>query len=276
MLAPFHPIVVHFAVALLVFGVLLRWVALSPRLAAASPVATTLLLAGTLAAFVAVKSGHDAHGPVERIPGVYAAVNEHEEWGERARNVFAVVALAEIAALLLARFGKPARPAVLASSALGALGLVTVFLAGSHGGTLVYSYAGGPGLRTGDPADVGRLLLAGLYHQSQLDRKSGKPEDAAFLADLAARRFPNDIEVQMMRADSLLHDRSDPNGAIQLLQSLSPPKDNRRTRVSHALLHADALEAANQKDGARALLQALLTEYPDDRRLKRRLAPPAK
>jgi uncharacterized membrane protein len=276
MLAPFHPIVVHFTVALLVFGVLLRWTALIPRLSAANPVASTLLLAGTLAAFVAVQSGHDAHGPVERIPGVYPVVKEHEEWGERTRNVFAVVVLAEIAALLLTRFGKPARPALLASSALGALGLVAVFLAGSHGGTLVYSYAGGPGLRTGDPADVGRLLLAGLYQQAQLDRRNGKPEEAAFLADLAARRFPNDVEVQMMRADSLLRDRNDPSGAIQLLQSLNPPKDNRRTRVSHALLHADALEAANQKDGARALLQALLTEFPEDRRLKRRLAAPTK
>ncbi|HEU0091834.1 MAG TPA: hypothetical protein VFS78_06980, partial [Vicinamibacteria bacterium] len=62
----------------------------------ASPAATSLLLVGTLAAFLAVQSGGAAHGPVERIPGVADAVTRHEHWGERAQNAFFVVAVAEL------------------------------------------------------------------------------------------------------------------------------------------------------------------------------------
>src|SRR2546422_4555637 len=35
-----------------------------------------------------------------RVPGARAAVMEHEEWGERTRNIFLVVAALEIAALI--------------------------------------------------------------------------------------------------------------------------------------------------------------------------------
>ena len=42
-----------------------------------------------------------------------------------------------------------------------------------------------PGLRTGDPQDVRRLLLAGLYTQSQADRKAGRLADAASLVDVS-------------------------------------------------------------------------------------------
>lgn len=95
----FHPQVVHFAVALLVLGVLLRAVSLLGRPAFVAPAATLLLALGTIAIVVAAQTGQAAHGPVEQMPGVRPAVMEHEEWGERARNVFLVVLLVEGAAL---------------------------------------------------------------------------------------------------------------------------------------------------------------------------------
>ena len=70
-LAAYHPIVVHFAIALLIAGAVLRWLSLTGRVSFASPAATCLLLVGTAAAIVSVRSGMDAHGPVERIPGVW-------------------------------------------------------------------------------------------------------------------------------------------------------------------------------------------------------------
>src|SRR5438034_4185384 len=153
-LAEYHPIVVHFAIVLLIVGVVFRWISLTGRVAFAGPTATTLLLAGTLAAVVAARSGLDAHGPVERVPGAVHAVQDHEDWGLRARNVFLAVALVELAALALAWRGK-ARPAVIASSALCLIGLVCLFEAAEHGGDLVYSYAGGVGIQSGKPDDVG-------------------------------------------------------------------------------------------------------------------------
>ncbi|PYQ46741.1 MAG: hypothetical protein DMF78_25540 [Acidobacteria bacterium] len=71
-LAPYHPIVVHFAIALLIAGAVLRWLSLTGRVPFASPAASSLLLVGMAAAFVAVKSGMAAHGPIERIPAATA------------------------------------------------------------------------------------------------------------------------------------------------------------------------------------------------------------
>src|SRR5260370_42135298 len=104
-LAWWHPQIVYFAIALVAIGVLFRWISLSGRAAFTGPAAATLLLAGALAAVLAAHSGLDAHGPVERIPGVRAAVMEHEEWGRRTRNLFLIVAALEVTALALA--GRP-------------------------------------------------------------------------------------------------------------------------------------------------------------------------
>ena len=96
----YHPQVVHFAIVLVFAGVGFRLLSLTGRVPFAGPAATTLILAGTIAAFVAVQSGTEAHVPVERIPGVRDAVEDHETWGVRARNTFAVVSLVELVALM--------------------------------------------------------------------------------------------------------------------------------------------------------------------------------
>ena len=277
-LAGLHPIVVHFAIALLIAGAVFRWLSLTGRLSFASPAAASLLLAGTVAAVLAVKSGTAAHGPVERIPGVVDAVIAHEHWGERARNAFIVVAVAELAVLLLARRGKE-RMAVIASAVLCVPAVFCLYEAGEHGGELVYEYAGGPGLRTGDPADVGRLLVAGVYNQAQADRKAGRPGDAAALVSAIAPRFASDPSVQVMAAESALPDRKDPAAALDILGRTTVPQDNARLRMRHGLLMADALEAAGRPDAARATLQQLASAFPESGRIKQRLAgspPPAR
>src|SRR2546426_12629456 len=64
-----------------------------------------------------------------------------------------------------------------ASGVVGLMVAVSLYEAAEHGGDLVYGYAGGVGVRSGDPADVARLLVAGLYQQAMLDRRQGKPAD---------------------------------------------------------------------------------------------------
>jgi uncharacterized membrane protein len=270
-LAATHPIVVHFAIALLIAGAVFRWLSLTGRLPFASPAAASLLLVGTLAAVLAVKSGTDAHGPVERIPGIVNAVTSHEHWGERARNVFLAVALAELAILALARGGR-ARVAIIASAVLCVPAVFCLYEAAEHGGDLVYSYAGGPGLRTGNPEDVARLLVAGVYNQAQADRKAGRPGDAAALVSAIAPRFASDPNVQVMAAESALIDRKDPASALDILGRTAVPQDNARLRVRHGMLMADALEAAGRPDAARATLQQLASAFPENGRIKQRLA----
>jgi uncharacterized membrane protein len=273
-LAPYHPIVVHFAVALLIAGAVLRWISLSGRVGFASAAATTLLLAGAVAAVLSVKSGTDAHGPVERIPGVADAVMEHEHWGERARNMFLFVALAELAALVLARRGR-ARVALITSAVLCVPAVFCLYEASEHGGELVYAYAGGVGTRSGDPADVGRLLVAGAYNQSQLDRKAGRTAEAGALVSAVAARFPADPEVQVMAAESALLDGKEPDSALAILGRTAVPQANARLRIRHGLLMADAHEAAGRPEAARATLQQLAAAFPDNARIKQRLGGPA-
>ena len=143
-----------------------------------------------------------------------------------------------------------------ASAVVGVGALFCLYEAGEHGGEVVYSYAGGVGLQRKDPADVGRLLMAGLYHQAQLDRKGGRAAEAAALIDLAARRFPDDVEVQLLRAESQLLDRKDPAAATAALAAITVPADNARMRVRHAIINADVLVASGQTDAARASCEA--------------------
>jgi uncharacterized membrane protein len=269
-LGPYHPIVVHFVIALAVVGVVLRLVSLTGRIPFAGPAGATLILVAAAASVPAAISGEQAHGPAERVPGARNAVVEHEEWGIRARNMLIIVAALELVGLALARQGK-ARYLYIASGVVGLGALFALYEAAEHGGELVYSYAGGVGLQDKDPADVGRLLMAGLYHQAQLDRKEGKPEEAAALIDLAARRFPAEIEWQLARAESVLLDRKDPAAATAALAAIVPPGDQPRLRVRHAILLADTLVASGQKDAARATLTPLAAQYPNDQRLKRKL-----
>jgi len=277
-----HPQVVHFAIALLFVGVGVRALSLvtRERFPFIGPMALTLITLGTLAAIVSAFTGDAAHGPVEAMPGLRAVVTGHEEWGERARNIFVIVLLIELVGVVL-RQPERRRYALMASTIVGVIGLGALYEAGEHGGDIVYGYAGGVGTRSGDPADVGRLLRAGLYQQAQIERKAGRALAANALLEEAAQRFPSDPEVMLARAESVLVDRKDPAAALPLLQSIRPPADSRPLRIRHAMVTADALVATGQRDGAVALLQQLQTDTANPRlqqkidAIKRQAAPAA-
>ena len=268
-----HPQIVHFVIALLAVGVIARLVSLTGRWTWTSPMATVLILVGTLGAVLGVKSGTDAHGPAERVPGARDAVIEHEEWGERTRNIFLAVAVLELAALALR--GPRARFRIWAAAASGVVGLgglYALYETGDHGGELVYAYAGGVGIRSGDTTDVGRLLLAGLYHQAMLDRREKRPDAAAELIEQMARRWPQDLTIQLLAAESQLLDRQDNKGALAMLRVIQLSPNDMRGRLRRDFLVSDAFVAAGQKDSARAVLEALARDFPENTRVKDRLS----
>src|SRR6266550_2922860 len=237
----YHPIIVHFAIALLVVGVIFRWIWLTGRVPFTGPAAATLILAGAVAALLAVHSGTDAHGPVERIPGARNAVGEHEEWGERTRNIVLI-------------------------------GFFPLFEAAEHGGDIVYSYAGGVGTRSGDTADVSRLNLAGLYQAAQAARARHDSARAAELFGELARRFPGDTNVRLLAIESLVRDKNDGRAALTALAQVNVAADDRRLRLRVGFLKADAYVAAGKPDSARATLEQLGRDFPDmDQRIKDRL-----
>ena len=266
----FHPEVVHFAIALLFLGVALRIISFAGRPAFVGPAAALLLILGSVSAVAAAVTGDAAHGPIEQMPGLRPVVSAHEEWGERARDVFIVVGLIEIVALA-ARRSKYYRHLMIASAAIGLVGLGVMYEAGEHGGEIVYAYGGGIGTRSGNPDDVRHLFLAGLYQQALLDRKSGNAAGAADLFAQAAKQFPSNLDVQLAEAESQLLDRKDPQGAIEQLRRLMPPSDNRFLRMRYGMLLADALEAGGQHAAAIATLQQLQSAFPNVGRIRQRL-----
>jgi uncharacterized membrane protein len=265
-MAALHPQVVHFTIVLVIVGVAFRLVSLlqRPALSFASPAAATLLLLAAVSAVVSVRSGTAAHGPVERVPGARAAVGEHEEWGERTQVVLLLLGGIELLGLALRRSPKVTAVHGLAA-VVGLVGVFAVYETGEHGGTLVYSYAGGVGIRSGDPADVERLLMTGYYQQAMLDRREGRPEQAAELIAAAASREPSSPEVRLLAAESMLVDRKDPQAAIAALAAIDVPENNRFLRVQRAMLQADAFEAAGQKDAAVSVLQPVAEAFPNPR-----------
>ena len=260
----YHPVIVHFAIVLLIVGAIFRWVSLSGRAAFTGPAAATLLLAGALAAALAVHSGLDAHGPVERIPGARQAVGDHEEAGEWARNVFLVVAALELAALAARRRNlNVARGALWGSAVVCVFGVAALVKAADRGEDLVYNYAGGVGIRSGDTADVTRLYLAGLYQAAQQARTQQDGARAAELFGQLERQFPNDTTVRLLAIESLVRDKHNGRAALAALSRFAVRPDDRRLRLRVGFLKADAYVVAGRPDSARATLQQLAQDFPD-------------
>ena len=266
----FHPQIVHFVIAGAGLGIFFRWVSLTGKLAWTDRAATALILIGAVAAWFAVKSGADAHGVAERIPGVAQAVRLHEDAGEDTRNVLLFIAALELVALApaLAKW----RRLVLAGSAIvGVGGAYEIYDVGRLGGELVYSYAGGVGTRSGDSTDVNRLVLAAMYDRAQLHRTQKNADGAALaFAELAAR-FPADPSVQLLAVESLLQDRKDFTGALAQLARIPTPPDSDRMRPRYEMARADAFVGMGQKDSARAILTTLAGRFPTNKRITDKL-----
>jgi uncharacterized membrane protein len=270
-IAEFHPHLVHFVIALGFVGILLRILSLAGRGAWLNPAAAALIILSAGTSIAAARAGTDAHGPAERVPGAREAVQEHEQWGNRSRNLLIVMAGLEMLVLIWSshRAGRVLR---LVSAGTGLVAGFFLYEAGEHGGELVYKYAGGVGIRSGDPADVSNLLVAALYHNARLDRDSGRVEDAARLTDELARLRPDDPAVKFLVIESKLRDRKDPAGALAELGTMQVAPDDARLAPRHGLLTAEAHVAAGHSDSAKVVLTALAERFPNNRAVKDALA----
>jgi len=261
-----HPQIVHFVIALGLVGIALRLVSLVARASWLSPAAATLIIIAAAASVAAAKSGDQTHENSERIPGARLAVQHHELWGHRTRYVLLGVAGLEILTLLFASKGA-GRPLRFLTAAGGVAAGVCIFMVGDLGGDVVYEYAGGIGTRSGDPADIDHLLVAGLFYAARKDRDSGRVEDAARLTEELGHRLPIDTTVRFLLIESKLRDRKDAAGALADLDQLKLPAESRYT-TRHGLLTAQALVASGRVDSARVLLTALAQRFPQNTAIK--------
>jgi len=287
-IGPYHPQIVHFVIVPLILGLplyVLGLVLKRPRYF--WPMASILLVVGTVSAWLSVKSGAEAHELAESIPGVAQAVRTHEDLGHDTRNIFTGILIVELLAIAAAwRTGQLGggegreksssalrhAPTVLrvVVAASWVWGAWVVYETGEHGGDLVYSYAGGVGVRTGKPQDVGHLLMAGLYNESRLERRDGGNAGAARLVDMMVAQFPDDPDVKMLKVESLIVDLKDGRGALELLATLSS-SNNPRTQIRKALYESDAYALLSMPDSARAALKSLPERFQQSRMVKDRL-----
>ena len=89
-----HPLVVHFPIALLRVAPLfmLAGLVLPKRGRPFAIAALVLILLGTLGLFVTASTGHAAGELAERNPQISKVLERHEELGQLARNLFAILA----------------------------------------------------------------------------------------------------------------------------------------------------------------------------------------
>ncbi len=158
---PLHPAVVHFPIVLLLLGAPLAVVAVFFRRHHLPLLAAVVLLLGACGAVVAtVTGGKDEEMAGELAENGESILDEHEEWGERARNAGLIAAVLAVVSAALVR--KPAAGRIVGSAAAVAAlaAALSVAQAGHYGGQVVYKL--GVGVNTvASPSAGGGVPPAG-------------------------------------------------------------------------------------------------------------------
>ena len=147
---PLHPAVVHFPIALLLLGAAVAVLSVFVRRWHLPLFAAILLSLGALGAVAATVTGEEEEERVEHaMPSVEPLLEEHADWGERARNAGIVAAIfAIVAAVAVGKpFGGRLLSVLTACAALVAG--YCVAQAGHFGGELVYRHGAGVALERG-------------------------------------------------------------------------------------------------------------------------------
>lgn len=103
----FHPIVVHFAIALLSLAVVLEFLFLISKKENHWQLAGQMMVAGTVFAILAVITGHLAYDQVEIKKSVEALVHSHRDTGTIAMWGFIVLTAIRFAFIRFSLFKKP-------------------------------------------------------------------------------------------------------------------------------------------------------------------------
>lgn len=144
---PLHPAIVHFPIVLILIGTVGVITALIFPRKDLLRLAGLLLAMGAAGAVAATWSGEEDEDLAERAGAKAEQVlEEHEEWGERARNAAIIATLAAIVGAVLQQRVPRISRSVAALSAVFALAASwCVIEAGHYGGRLVYEHGVGVG-----------------------------------------------------------------------------------------------------------------------------------
>jgi len=150
---PLHPAIVHFPIVLILLGTVAAIIAVFVRRWHLPWIAAALLILGAIGGFAATWTGSQAEETIGELPeSTEQILEEHEEWGERARNVAAFAAVLAVLAASLGRFPLISRPTAFAVAMLALGASYCVAQAGHYGGLLVYKH--GVGINTAAAAST--------------------------------------------------------------------------------------------------------------------------
>lgn len=153
---PLHPALVHFPIALILLGALLALVAVLFRRGNLPWLAALLLVTGAAAAAVAARTGGQQAEMVGEISDrAEAMLDQHEEWGERTRDIAIAAAVLALASASLLRFAKVSRGLGIATALVAGAAAYAVAETGHLGGQLVYKHGVGVNTAAGNnPANA--------------------------------------------------------------------------------------------------------------------------
>lgn len=151
---PLHPAIVHFPIVLLLLGAPLAVLSIFWRRSGFPILVAAVLALGACGAVVATLTGEqDAEMAGQASGQADQVLDEHEEWGERARNIGIVAALLAIASAGFGvRWPSAGRP-LAALAAVASVGAAfAVAQAGHYGGQAVYKHGVGVNAAAGAAA----------------------------------------------------------------------------------------------------------------------------
>ena len=138
MTIPFHPILVHFPIALLFASVLFDVASTALTRDSLREAAQWLLGLGLLGGIVAAIAGGQAEGAAEKAGVAEALIETHEALAYMTLGIMAVLFFSRL--LLRNRFS---RKALIAYFMMATVGLIAVSATGHTGGNLVYEHGAG-------------------------------------------------------------------------------------------------------------------------------------
>lgn len=156
---PLHPAIVHFPIVLILLGTVVAVVTVFIRRWYLPWLAALVLAGGALGAVAATwTGGQEEEVAGELSPRAETILEEHEEWGERTRNIAIFAAFLAIASASGNRFPKTARGLGLAAAVVAVAASYAVAETGHYGGLLVYK--NGVGINTSAGTSLGTTPTA--------------------------------------------------------------------------------------------------------------------
>lgn len=135
-----HPIIVHFAIALLSIAVITDFLFLITKKEHFQQIATYLLLLGTLSAIGAVLTGHQAENVVLKTPLIENLIHTHQTAGTITMWIFIVLVIIRLAFIKFRLFEKPVKWIYYL---IGLAGFIFLLRTGILGGEMVYIHGVG-------------------------------------------------------------------------------------------------------------------------------------